>query len=139
MHGPINIKFHSPFNSGCTHLKNKRNWFGFQQNNISEPEINKGVQTDSRFTAANSAGFHTKLRIRYTLSLQMGITDRMTDILLKPDGHQPVEEMSLTVVHILTRYPVIYFLINYTEILQLNIFRKYIRKQNVNLRVLTVV
>ena len=63
----------------------------------------------------------------------------MTDILLKPDGHQPVEEMSLTVVHILTRYPVIYFLINYTEILQLNIFRKYIRKQNVNLRVLTVV
>jgi hypothetical protein len=62
----------------------------------------------------------------------MGITDRTTDTLLKPNGHQPLEE---TVVHILTRYPVIYLLINYAEIWQLNIFRKYICKQNVNLRV----
>jgi hypothetical protein len=69
----------------------------------------------------------------------MGITDRTTDNLLKPNRHQPLEEMSLAVVHILTRYPVIYLSINYTEILQLNKFRKYIRKQNVNLRVLTVV
>jgi len=127
--------FHNPFNSGNRHLKNKRNWFGFQQKNISEPEINKGVQTDSRFAAVNFAGFHIELRIHYTLSFAMGITDRTTDNLLKPNGHQPLEEMSLTVVHILTRYPVIYLLINYTEILQLNIFRKYIRKQNVNLRV----
>ena len=65
----------------------------------------------------------------------MGITHRTTDNLLKPNGHQPLEETSLTIVQILTRYPVIYLLINYTEILQLNIFRKYIRKQNVNLRV----
>jgi len=127
--------FHSPFNSSYNHLRNKSNWFAFQQNNISESEIYKGVQTDSTFAAANFAGFHIELRIRYSLSFQMGITDRTSDNLLKPNGHQPLEEMSLTVVHILTRYPVIYLLITYTEILQLNIFREYVRKQNVNLRV----
>jgi hypothetical protein len=110
------------------------NWFDIQQNNNSEFEINKGVQTDSRFAAANFTGFQIELRIRCTLSFQMGITDRTTDKLLKPIGYQPLEEMSLPVVHILTRYPVICLLINYSEILQLNIFRKYIRKQNVNLR-----